>query len=343
MSSWHIEKITSAWRHAWSPPSTPGNVAIVVFEGNSCLGLLGPHTSLSKWRCAQGAYRFHLVPLGRRTVSVDEQVWAKEIGVQFQVPIEISYVVADPVRVARDDPLDLDAEVKKAIQGLVREYDGDYAAKDWQPLQQVLQQRLSQTNLELGIELESAVVRVKPDPRLLEKSQIVFDLRADREVGQAQFEYDKEKLVHKQDLLKRELEFYADILKQGRFEQLALRLVDNSEEVRQVVTHFEEVREKIIWDRWELFKRWLFADDAPLIASRMREIVEGLSLLTAPLVGESHVLTSSQTQPRGLLGDDEDLDEWIETLREENDSSQEEVESPEGDESKTSDPEDIVL
>ena len=87
----------------------------------------------------------------------------------------------------------------------------------------------------------------------------------------------KVELQHAHDQLAMKIEFYVQVLKEGRFDQFALLLADNPSEVKEVLAHFEEERDWIIRQRWDLFKNWLFADDAPLVASRIRRFVVGLN------------------------------------------------------------------
>jgi hypothetical protein len=69
VNPWCIEKVTSNWRHLLFPLQTTNHRAIVIFEGSNCLGLFGGQTALNKKDCISGAYRFHMVPLGLRTIS----------------------------------------------------------------------------------------------------------------------------------------------------------------------------------------------------------------------------------------------------------------------------------
>jgi hypothetical protein len=133
------------------------------------------------------------------------------------------------------------------------------------------------------------------------------------------------------------LDFYSGILRKGHFDQMALLLADNSDEVREVVAHFESERSEILRERWKLFKEWLFTDDAPLIASRVREFVEGLDIVTAPLIGESRPLPPPQ--PGRLSEPEDDLDDLVETWRDEIDD----FDGQDDKDRKTSDPEDDYL
>ncbi len=316
---WRIEKITSNWRHIFSPPKASADIAIVVFDRGNCLGLLGPRTPMSKSGCRRGEYAFHLVPLGWRTLSLDDHIQAKEIGIAFDVHIDATYSITDPLEIARADPVDLDQEVQRKLVRWVREYDGENDASQFRDLQRKLQQRLDHASLLPGVGIESAGVQVTPDQRLVRPERDVFDAGAQVRVVEAQSALEEVQVEARHRILSLNMKFYAEILRHGRYEQLALRLVENTDEVREVVAKFETERDWVIRERWNLFKEWLNAPDAPLIASRMREFVQSMNLLSAPLTGEQPARPeigragSQGSLPTG----EEDWESEIELLEEE--------------------------
>jgi hypothetical protein len=351
---WRIEKIKSTWRHALSPPTSSSHAAVVVFEGGNCLGLLGSRT-LSTKGLAQGAYRFHIVPLGLRTVTLSEQVRAQELTRVFEAQVEVKFKVADAMEIAKLDPPDLDDLIGTWIRDLLREFDGKYSADQWQPLQQAIQQHLrtNRTRLGTGIQVESCAVHAKSDQRVIATNEQILAARDKQDVLRAEGELKKLEIQQEQDQQKMRMNFYAEILKEGRYERLALLLVDKSEEVKQVVSSFEKERDKFVQERWDLFKRWLFADDAPLIASRLREMVEGLILITDRLGGDEGALSEhagTSARQRRLSKPEADLDELIETWKEEVADLEAEEARPnepetrvESEPKKKRDPEDSVL
>lgn len=346
MSTWQITKMTSKWGHAWSPPKATDNTAIVVFDGQACLGLLGPNTSLSRMGCGSGRYRFHFVPLSMRTIDVSTHVSAQETGLKFQVYVEAHYRVADAVTIAIADPPNLDAQVKAKVRGLLHEYDGKYAVKTWSSLQDAIRQHLYRTSSNWDVKVENLVVKVKADQLLTKKRREFFDNTEELELEDSRQKLKMLKKANERQLLAEELEFYAGMLNKGRFHQLALFIADNNEKTAQIVKALETERDERTKGLWALFNKWLDSDDAPLIADRVNDMLQGITVATSLLGGNNNpVLPPPQPSPSAsnvLIepSDDEELSEWIDRMREEQmDESDEDDRSAK----KKRDPEDDFL
>lgn len=346
MSTWQITKITSKWRHAWSPPKATDNSVIVVFEGHTCRGLLGQQTSLNATACRKGHYRFHFVPLSMRTINESTHVLAQETGLKFKVDVEVNYRVADAVAIAKADPPDLDAQVKARVRGLLHEYDGKYAVKTWSSLQDAIRQHLYRTSSNWEVKVENLVIKVQPDKILTEKAIVIFDKTEQLDVEKATHDLDMLKQEHEQQLLAKKVEFYAEMLNKGRFHQLALSITDDNDMVREVVTHFRQERNQTTKRLWDTFEYWLKSDDAQLISNRVNDILKVIGAATSLLGGNNvPVLPSpepSKSAPNVLIepSDGEDWKELIETIREE------QMDEPEADDrrpKKKRDPEDDFL
>jgi hypothetical protein len=270
---------TSNW-HLFRPRPTPKpGVALVLFQEGKPLVTLLPGDQLTTGQIRWSDYKLvYEVNIAQRMFDFVSALPCRNGAFDFQAEVYVTYAVDNPAAVVMRNITDAQAALKPLILNTMRSVSRGYEVTESGTAEKAIVEAVQRQNYGIGLKLVHFMVRLglEEDARVHFRKIEQFELDKQHQDMDAMLEENREKAELEQ--MKRKIDFYASLIKGGRWQLSALQLIKHPEDVQAALQTLDQERQADLERCMTVLKLLLEKDatDSPEIKDALERILQHL-------------------------------------------------------------------
>jgi len=226
-------------------PRSRAGIATVVATRTSGLSVLGQDRGPNRWSLFWRRGSLYEIDLGLHHTSFEVELPSQVDMFLFRAHVAVEWRVRDAVRVVEDHVWDVREVLRPALVGLLAHDTRMFRVDQAFEAERAVAAALHGNDVGKAYGLETSLrVQLTADPGAAEHAAARRALQQKIEIEGLQFDHRKLQEANEERVLKGRIRLYREIIEAGDFDQCALQLARNPEEVATVVQMVREVRQE---------------------------------------------------------------------------------------------------
>ena len=226
-------------------PRSRAGIATVVVTRNSEPGILGSDRGPNRWSLFWRRGSLYEIDLGLHHTAFEVELPSQVDMFSFRAHVAVEWRVCDAVQVVKDHVWDVREVLRPALVGLLAHDTRIFRVDQVFEAERAVAAALHGNDIGKDYGLETNLrVQLSADPGAAAHAAARRALQQKIEIEGLQFDHRRLQEANEERVLKGRIRLYREIIEAGDFDQFALQLARNPEEVATVVQMVREVRQE---------------------------------------------------------------------------------------------------